>query len=174
MKSILLIAALFIISNVVKAQFVSAEIQAAGLTCSMCSRAVDKQLQTIDFVDSVEINLSSATFVLHFKKNKLIDFDVIKTKVEDAGFSVASLKAVYRFNQQQVDANYHLMYQTTMFHFVRCKSQILNGDVAFKILNKGFMSDKEFKKTASLVKNISPTSMDKMKDVKKIFHVLLQ
>jgi copper chaperone CopZ len=173
MKSILLIATLSIISNFVKAQFVTAEIQAAGLTCSMCSRAVDKQLQTLDFVDSVGINLSSATFVLHFKKNKIIDFDVIKTKVEDAGFSVASLKAVYHFNQQQVDANYHLMYQSTMFHFVRCKPQILNGDVTFKILNKGFMSDKEFKKNAAFTKNITSPSTDKMKDVKKIYHVLL-
>ncbi|MEY2829684.1 MAG: hypothetical protein RIQ33_1542 [Bacteroidota bacterium] len=146
MKSIIIIAALFLIGNSVKAQFVSAEIQAAGLTCSMCSRAVDKQLQTLDFVDSVGINLSSATFVLHFKKNKIIDFDVIKTKVEDAGFSVASLKAVYHFNQQQVDANDTLMYHQTMFQFVQCKSQILNGDVTFKILNKGFMRDKEFKK----------------------------
>jgi copper chaperone CopZ len=173
MKSIILIVALFVFSFQARSQFVKAELQAAGLTCSMCSRAVDKQLQTLDFVDSVGINLSTATFILHFKKNKFIDFDLIKTKVEDAGFSVASLKAIYHFNHQQVDADYHLIYQNNMFHFIHLKPQILNGDVAFKILNKGFMGDKEFKKTATLIKNISPIPMDKMKGIKKVFHVSL-
>ncbi len=134
--------------NAASAQFTKVELQAAGLTCSMCSKAVDKQLRTLDFVDSVGIDLSHATFMLFFKKDKPIAFDQIKKKVEDAGFSVAKLKATYRFDNFKVESNSSFTYSTSTFYFLNATSTTLNGATTFKIVDKGFVSDKEYQKYA--------------------------
>lgn len=168
--SLLLLTVLLNISA--KAQFTKADLQAAGLTCSMCSRAVDKQLHTLDFIDSVGIDLSQATFILFFKKDKIVDFDLIKKKVEDAGFSVASLKVTFQFTNLKVEENSHWVHQNTLYHFIHVKPQTLNGDATFKIISKGFVSDKEYKKYA---KEMAVPVIDdgKVTDANKVFHITL-
>ena len=168
--SLLLLTVLLNISA--KAQFTKAELQAAGLTCSMCSRAVDKQLHTLDFIDSVGIDLGKATFILFFKKDKIVDFDLIKKKVEDAGFSVASLKVTFQFTNLKVEENSHWVYENTLYHFIHVKPQTLSGDVTFKIISKGFVSDKEYKKYAKEM--AMPLSDDgKVLNADKVFHITL-
>ncbi|MBK8850443.1 MAG: heavy-metal-associated domain-containing protein [Saprospiraceae bacterium] len=53
------------------AQISKAEIVATGLTCSMCSNAINKQLKSLTDVDSVVIDLNTNTFVVHLKKKPL-------------------------------------------------------------------------------------------------------
>src|SRR6202008_1559227 len=89
-----------------KAQFVKAELQASGLTCSMCSFATQKKFKTLDFLDSIGTDLNNTTFLLYFKPGKQVDLDMIKKKVEDAGFSVASLKVTFHFENVAVDDHY--------------------------------------------------------------------
>lgn len=138
-------------SGIVSGQVIKAELQAAGLTCSMCSRATDKQLRTLDFIDSVGIDLSHTTFVLYFKKDKMVDFGQIRKKVEDAGFSVATLKVTYKFDNLKVDNGILFSYNNSQFYFIDITPKTLNGEVIFKILDKGFLSTKEYKKYASQV-----------------------
>lgn len=131
------------------AQVVRAELQAAGLTCSMCSRATDKQLRTLDFIDSVGTDLSHATFILFFKKGKMVDFGQIRKKVEDAGFSVAMLKVTYMFENLKIENGTLFSYNNSQFSFIDITPRTLNGKVVFRIVDKGFVSTKEYKKYSS-------------------------
>jgi copper chaperone CopZ len=135
--------------SVASAQIIKAELQVAGLTCSMCSRSVDKSLRTLDFIDSVAVDLSHASFMLFFKKDKTIDFIQIKKKVEDAGFFVASLKINYKFDNLKIENNSSFSYQNITFYFLNTTAKTLNGAVTFKIADKGFVIDKEYKKYAA-------------------------
>jgi len=138
-------------SYIASAQVVRAELQAAGLTCSMCSRATDKQLRSLDFIDSVAIDLSHATFVLYFKKDKMVDFSQIRKKVEDAGFSVATLKVTYKFNNLKVDNGTQFSYNNSQFNWIDVTPKTLNGEATFRIMDKGFLGPKEYKKYAAKV-----------------------
>ena len=120
MKTILKILTVIIITvSTSYSQFIKTDLQVAGLTCSMCSRAVDKQLRTLDFIDSVGIDLSTATFYIYYKKEKEVNFELIKKKVEDAGFSVASLKTTFMFNNFKAENYFHFVYQNTAYHFIK-------------------------------------------------------
>jgi len=62
--TIVLIAS-FLMSS---AQIKSAKLQASGLTCAMCSRAVYKALMQIPSVDKIDVNIQNSTYSINFKK----------------------------------------------------------------------------------------------------------
>ena len=159
------IIALMLGCNIASAQMIKADLQVAGLTCSMCSRSVDKSLRTLDFIDSVGIDLSHASFILFFKKNKTVDFTQIKKKVQDAGFFVASLKINYKFDNLKIESNSTFNYQNMTFYFLTTMAKTLNGTVIFRIVNKGFVSDKEYKKYANQLNETTSSGV--------IYHVVL-
>jgi copper chaperone CopZ len=53
------------------AQISKAEIIATGLTCSMCSNAINKQLKTLPEVVTVETDLNTNTFTVTREGNDL-------------------------------------------------------------------------------------------------------
>src|ERR1700685_312713 len=65
------------------------EFQASGLTCSMCSNAINKALKTVGFIENISVDLNKNIFEITVKKNQPADLDLILKKVEDAGFSLA-------------------------------------------------------------------------------------
>ncbi len=145
MKNIcLIIAVLFAINS--SAQITSANLQASGLTCSMCSNAINKALKSVDYVDKVMANIKNSSFEISFKPNAKVDFDQLKKKVEDAGFHVAKLTANLQFNNQEINADTHIKMNGMVFHFLNVKNQTLNGSKTIQVLDKGFVSAKEFKK----------------------------
>ncbi|MGO8056378.1 heavy-metal-associated domain-containing protein, partial [Rhizobium leguminosarum] len=79
-------------SMVSKAQVTKVSLQASGLTCSMCSNSIHKALKTLDFVDKVDADIKTYTFEISFKTNSKVDFNLIKKKVEGAGFTVSGFK----------------------------------------------------------------------------------
>ena len=93
------------ISLATKAQVSKVYLQASGLTCSMCSNAINKALRTLDFVDNIDADIRTYTFELSFKPGSRVDFDKIKNKVEDAGFSVAGFVAAIYFDNVQLKNN---------------------------------------------------------------------
>ncbi len=149
--------------SIASAQVVRAELQAAGLTCSMCSRATDKQLRTLDFIDSVGIDLRRTIFILYFKKDKMVDFNQIRKKVEDAGFSVAMLNVTYQFDNLKIDNGTQFSYNNSQFLFINVTPKTLNGEAIFRIMDKGFLNAKEYKKYASQVGS----------GVGKVYHITL-
>jgi len=91
------------------AQFSRATLQASGLTCAMCSKAVKVALQKVPFVSEVKVNIKKQEYSVAFKENSKADFDELKKAVEDAGFSVASLKVTGTFADVNVEMENKLL-----------------------------------------------------------------
>ena len=144
-KNLLFIAIVFSVAT--HAQVSKVSLQASGLTCSMCSNAINKALKTLDFVHEVDPDVKTYTFEISFKPNADIDFDLIRKKVENAGFSVVSFVATIAFNNVQVN-NQEATIAGKSFVFINLKEPSLDGIKRVKILDKGFVSPKEYKRNA--------------------------
>ncbi|RCH53712.1 hypothetical protein DJ568_15855 [Mucilaginibacter hurinus] len=118
------------------AQFTSAELQVSGLTCSMCSKATEKSLKTLDFVSSIKPDLNRNIFMITFKKNVPVNFDKLSNKVQSAGFSVNNLKAVFNFNNVKL-TNDIFHYAGYSFHLVNAANKLPNGPIAVTFVDKG-------------------------------------
>ena len=149
MKNIIVIIAM-LFSFSAGAQITKVTLQASGLTCSMCSKAINKSLKSIDFVDKVEANIKNSSFDISFKPGAKVDLDELKKEVEDAGFSVAKLEANINFDNVQIANDSHAVVDGTTYHFLATKDQTLNGNKTIHILDKGYVSAKEYKRNAKL------------------------
>ena len=147
MKNILLIAAI-VYSVAASSQVTKVNLQASGLTCSMCSNAINKALKSLDFVDKVDANIKTSTFEITFKQGKNVDFERLKNKVEGAGFSVAAFTATMHFNNLKVKSSEPVVIGDKKLQFVNVKEQTLNGPKTIKVIDKGFVSSKEYKKNS--------------------------
>lgn len=143
---------LFIANRVSAQQISSADLQVTGLTCSMCSQATEKSLRSLDFISSITPDLNKNLFVITFKKGKAINLDLIKKKVEDAGFSVGGLLATFNFNGVKVDENGQAIANGNVYRFVNAKSKTLNGAIKANVIDKNFISASAFKKRLATVK----------------------
>lgn len=132
------------------AQVNKVRLQASGLTCSMCTNAIHKSLKGLDFVSEIQVDIKNSTFELGFKADQAVDFDKIKAAVEDAGFFVAKFYAVVNFPKLQATNDSHLTVGGLMFHFLNIKSSVLEGEKTVRLLDKGFVSVKEYKKNKVL------------------------
>lgn len=141
MKRIVIIILLLSLSNV-KAQINKVDIIATGLTCSMCSNAIYKQLQSIEGVEKVEIDLNKNLFTAILKKeNKLTPKD-FKEKVEKAGFFIGSMVLYLSYyNLSITDGT-----KNGNYIIIDSKPQTLNGEKRVQVLDKGYVTAKEFKK----------------------------
>ncbi|MES2331082.1 heavy-metal-associated domain-containing protein [Sediminibacterium roseum] len=145
MKTFLFLIAA-IISIATNAQVSKVSLQASGLTCSMCSNSINKALKTIDFVQTVNPNIKTSTFEITFKEGSSVDFDKLKKKVEDAGFTVASFVAFVNFNNTEIKSNEPVKVGDKTFYILNAKEKSLNGAKQVRIVDKGFVSTKDFKK----------------------------
>jgi copper chaperone CopZ len=152
MKKLISILILAFVTVALQAQFTKASLQASGLTCSMCSKAVKVALEKVSFVQEVKVNIKNQEYAITFKENSKTDFDELKNAVEDAGFSVASLKITGSFNSVNVEKDKHIQIDGKNFHFVQAGNKVLDGEQTFTIVDKDFVSAKEFKKYSSATK----------------------
>jgi copper chaperone CopZ len=143
---------LLITSISVSAQIKSATLQASGLTCAMCSNAINKSLKTLSFIERVESDIPNSSFLITFKSGTEINFDQMKKKVEDAGFSVAKLKVVAVFTNENIQNEKAITLEGKQFYFVNVKDQVLNGEQTLTIIDKNFIPLKEYKRFALLTK----------------------
>jgi copper chaperone CopZ len=150
MKKILFGSLLIFTSVVTKAQITRAELTATGLTCSMCSKATYTQLTSIPEVEKIDTDLNNTTFILYFKSGSRINVADIRKKVEDAGFSVGELLVVFSFANQKAENNSSFTQDHIKYTFMDTKPAILTGEVKVKLLDKGFLTEKEYKKLKKL------------------------
>ena len=146
MMRLIFTAILFSIHFCADAQVSKVSIQASGLTCSMCSNAINKALKSIDYVDHVIANIKNSSFEIYFKPNAKVEFDLLKKKVEDAGFFVAKMNVSILFNDVEVANDTHVEIDNTMFHFMNVSQQKLSGEKTIQIIDKGYLTDKVYKK----------------------------
>ncbi len=149
MKKIILFFAVALISVSAISQFSKAALQASGLTCSMCSKAVKVALEGVAYVQEVKVDIKTQEYTIVFKENTDTDFDALKNAVENAGFSVAALKITGNFSDVNVQKDKHVIIDGKNFHFLNGNNQQLNGERTFTIVDKDFLSAKEFKKQSS-------------------------
>lgn len=145
MQKLLLFVAI-LLSAGLQAQVKKVSLQASGLTCSMCSNSIFKSLKTVDFVDKVEPNIKTSTFEISFKPGVPVDFDLLRKKVEDAGFFVAAFRVTMQFDKQALANDSHIEMNGLLFHFLNISNQTLDGEQTIKLLDKGFVPAKEYKK----------------------------
>ncbi len=145
MKKIIFFLIIAIGAMQANAQFSKATLQANGLTCALCSNAINKSLQKVGFVESVKSDIKNTAFNIQFKQGSEVNVDQIRKAVEEAGFSVGSLKLTGDFNNLKVENDKHHKIGNANFHFVNIKDQVLNGEQTITIVDKNFVSDKTFK-----------------------------
>ena len=152
MKKLLTITLLLFITTIATSQIIRAELTATGLTCSMCSKATYNQLISIAEVEKVEPDLNNTTFIIHFKSNTPVTISNLKKKVEDAGFAVGELVVLFKLDKQVAENNTSFLLDNNTYTFMDTKSSTLSGEVKLKILDKGFVVDKEYKKFLKMTK----------------------
>lgn len=150
MKNILIYITLIFGAITANAQMSKAEIIATGLTCSMCSNAINKQFQALPDVDKVETDLNTNTFTVYLKKNSEITPRILKERVEKAGFFVGSMVITIPFENLKIEDNKTINENNMSLVFIDSKPNILNGATRVKILDKGYVTQKEFKKLFKL------------------------
>lgn len=161
------------------AQVQSVSIQASGLTCSLCSNAIRKALETVEAVQEVKANIKNSSFDVRFKPAAYVDFDLLKQKVEDAGFFVAHFEVQFQFEQVPVASDAHIRLNGYLFHVLNTAERTLEGKQHFQLLDKGFVSAKVFKKNASLTrmvcyetgKTAACCTSSQMPEGERIYHI---
>jgi len=130
------------LSTTTNAQIVRAEIRATGLTCSMCSNAINKQLKSLPDVVDVTIDLNTNTFTVTLKEGNDLTPKIFKEKVEKAGFFIGSLVLTAKSNTL-----------TQGSYIVVNDAKSNAAEIQFQVLDKGYVTEKEFKKLSKTYKN---------------------
>ena len=134
------------------AQFTKASLQATGLTCAMCSNAINKALLEVPFVESVKADIKNSAFNMVFRQGQKVEIDVLHKAVEDAGFSVGSLKMTGNFKELKVENDKHVEIGKETFHFLNVSEQTLDGEKTITIVDKDFVTARQFKKFSNTTK----------------------
>jgi copper chaperone CopZ len=140
MKNIFLItlASFLLAANTTFAQVKKAEIIATGLTCSMCSNAIYKQLNTIVGVDSVLTDLNTNTFTVFLKPDNKYAPSLFKENIEKAGFFIGSL--IVTVPGSVITGN------ADQFIPLGKGSPLSEEEISIKIFDEGYVTQKEHKK----------------------------
>jgi copper chaperone CopZ len=152
MKKVWLMTAIVFVVASSHAQFTKATLQATGLTCAMCSNAINKALQKVSFIESVRSDIKNSAFNIVFKEGEDIKIDELRKAVEDAGFSVGSLKLTGNFHELKIDNDTHVEIGKEVFHFLNVNEQVLNGEQTISVVDKNFVTAKQFRKFSSASK----------------------
>ncbi|MGV9004327.1 heavy-metal-associated domain-containing protein [Flavobacterium sp.] len=153
---ILLASIAILTSTKANSQIIKAEIRATGLTCSMCSNAINKQLKTLPELVNVDTDLNTNTFVVTLKPDNNLTPKAFKDKVEKAGFFIGSL--VLTTKPETIKEVGYIQLN---------KSSSAFNNVEFQILDKGYVTEKEFKKLSKSYKNIPTFGVNNEDD----FHI---
>ncbi len=126
------------------AQILKIELRATGLTCSMCSNAIFKQLKSISDVDSIETDLNTNTFFVFLKKDNTLNPSIFKEKVEKAGFFVGSF----------IVTAIPVILDQNIYTLLDGKPE-KQKEIKFQVLDKGYVTEKEFKKLSKKYKDLA-------------------
>lgn len=156
-------------------QITNAELQVTGLTCSMCSQATEKSLKTLGFVESIKPDLNKNIFVIDFKKGQPVNLDLLRKKVQDAGFSIGNLSTTINFNNVKVDESGQAKAGQQVYKVLNAKGKTLNGPVKATIVDKNFISSSAFKQKSNQFKSETYASGYGMIDGKRtrIYHITI-
>jgi len=171
MKKLIILFALWGIFAQANAQFIKAELQVSGLTCSMCSLSTQKSLNTLDFIGQIKPDLNKNIFYIMFKADKPVSLDAIKQKVIAAGFSVSKLVVIYNFNHADISGE-GFLYNGSAYQFASPAPKDLNGEIRLQVIDKDFVPASTFKKYNTQLKD--PAYATGTNDKKqRVYHITL-
>lgn len=159
MRKYLVFFLLFLASWQLQAQFVQAEVSVNGLTCSQCSRSVELALKRLPFVESVAMNLQEPKAVVVFKKNTGINFFNLAKAVQDAGFSVRSIKAKFLPSKNDWTETSCFNSNGTLY-YRKGIDNVANKNYNVLLLGKGLISKTELDKYKHKVQEEREASCD--------------
>lgn len=149
-KKFILLLILFGVMNSYS-QISKVEIIATGLTCSMCSNAINKQLKAMPEVEKVMIDLNTNTFVVNLKKNSPITPETLRMSIEKTGFFVGSMILNMDVDDAQAKNNTSFKNAAGTYVLVDSKEKAAAGTLRLKVLNSGFVTKKEYKQSAKML-----------------------
>ena len=136
------------------AQSPRATLQAAGLTCAMCSNAIYQSLIRLPFVEDVSPDLKNSAFIITFRSSKTIDPMAMRRVVEDAGFSIARLSWPMRVTELASLNNSIYSLQGMNLYIMNPKKIGKSDSVELVMIDKEFLTKKKYKQYWDAVKNI--------------------
>lgn len=136
----------------IQAQFSKAELQATGLTCALCSNAINKALKQLPFVESVKADIKNSSFHIVFRQGRDVNPDAIRDAVEGAGFFVGGLQVTGSFKNLNTSPDGIVKIGSHWFRFLDASSRVLNGEITITMQDKSFLTAKAFKKISSSAK----------------------
>lgn len=146
----LMTALALLLTLAASAQVSKVSLQASGLTCSMCSKAVKNALEKVAFVDNVQVDIKNQQYSLTFKPEARVDPDALQGAVEEAGFSVARMVVEARLSGVKLEKDAHVRIGDSYYHFLNAAGQQLDGTVSFAIVDRKYVPAKEFKKYSGM------------------------
>jgi copper chaperone CopZ len=156
MKKIIFALLIVMQCSITFGQIKSADLVAAGLTCSMCSKSIFKALSKLPYVEKIDVDIDKSAFKVTFKKNAEVEIDGLKTAVENAGFSIASLQIVANFERSDVFNDAHIPFGKSTLHFVKVDKQTIAGEQRLTIVDHNFLPEANYNqyKSATAMKCI--------------------
>lgn len=171
MKKIIVSLLLIIIVSATQAQFTKASLQASGLTCAMCSKAVYKALSAIPFVSSVKSDIEASLYEISFKPGAHVEPDDLSRAVVNAGFSVSQLKLTGKFTPVKIQDDSHIQYNDQSYHFIHVGQKNLEGEQTITLIDKNFITASAYKKYSKLTQlSCYPSGM---MNGKRVYHATL-
>jgi copper chaperone CopZ len=147
-----IVLGLLLVVSLQAQQFTKATLQATGLTCAMCSNAINKALQAKPFIQSVHSDIKNSAFDIVFKEGSDVDIDELRKAVEGAGFAIGSLKMTGNFTNVRIENDKHIQIGNKNYHFLNVKDQVLNGEQTITVVDKDFLTARQFKKFSDATK----------------------
>jgi copper chaperone CopZ len=143
---------LFLSTSCFFSQTTSFDLGIDGLTCSQCSKSVEKQLKKLDFVKEVDMQLATTRAIIQANETSIVSPDAISKAVINAGFSVRYLKL--RFSSLELKP-------CMVFEGLDGAVSIINSNEissegnanTIRFLGRAFQSKKEFKGTKIQLNN---------------------
>jgi copper chaperone CopZ len=161
MKTFVTLLLLSVITFHVPAQtIVSAELQAAGLTCSMCSNAIQKALKSIPFVAEVEPDLKSSSFLIQFKDQSNVMIQHLRNAVEDAGFSMASLQMKIINTDSSLSKAQPVLIGKQFLCIADTEAWKVKSMIEVLIIDRFFLTEKKWKQYQKLITQSSCVQPD--------------
>ena len=181
MKSFIMTLVVMSLAFISRAQTTKVSLEAGGLTCSMCSKAVLNALEEVENVDKVRVDIKNQQYHISFQDDSKIDFDNLARAVEDAGFSVAGFIVNTEVKNTTLQKDSHIKIGNQYFHFLNASNQKLDGSTSFTIVDKNFTSAKNYKKYSSMSKMecvqdgkaSSCCQADNVKEGPRIYHAII-
>jgi len=161
----ILIACLVLIASVKSySQISKVEIIATGLTCSMCSNAINKQLKATVGVDSVSTDLNTNTFLVYFKKDSKVMPRVLKEGVEKAGFFIGSFVITMPVENLKAASDKTISLNGSTFILLNEGPNGSTGETKLKIYDKGYVTQKEYKKLLKMFSKVASYPLENEDD----------